>query len=59
MKYLIVCINKRYYRLYQYNNIMWRLFYQRDRETVGIQEAHSLDYWRGKGVIEGEEENQR
>lgn len=55
---LYVWIAKKCYRLYQQTPGMWRLFYFCDRVKLTIHVAHNLDYWRKKGVLEGEEEKE-
>lgn len=55
---LYVWISKKCYRLYSHNDITWRLFDLVDRQTLRIMHAYSLDYWRRKGVVEGEEEKE-
>jgi hypothetical protein len=56
--FLYVWIEKKCYKIYTHNDTTWRLFYFIDRQKLNIKDAHSLDYWRKKGVIEGEEEKE-
>ena len=53
---LYIRIDNRSYMLCCYNGVTWRLFNLADRQNIGITCAHTLDFWRRKGVIESEEE---
>lgn len=53
---LWVWIDEVRYTLYRCKNETWRLFYGVDRFALNINGAHILDYWRRKGVLNGEEE---
>ena len=57
-KILYVCIEKKRYRLYESWPGVWRLFHQINRCSLGEFNGWPLDYWRNKGVIEGEEEKE-
>jgi len=60
-EYLYLSIKDVVYRLCSTNGKTWRLLNSRECKPLNIFGAHNLDYWRRKGMIEGEEEkkNQR
>ena len=58
-QHLYIWLDKKCYQLYHAVGSRWRLFYYTDRLKLNIHSAHSLDYWRRKGVLEGEEEKER
>ena len=57
--YIYVRINGSSYRLNYLGGGRWRLFYLTARRKLNINLAHGLDYWRKRGVIQGEKEKKR
>lgn len=55
---LYVWIGKKCYRLMKDFGCEYMLYYLKDREMLNEYWWRPLDYWRKKGVIEGEEEKE-
>jgi len=51
-----VWIDKKRYMIYSHKGISWRLFDFADGQKLKLSGAYSLDFWRRKGVLNGEEE---